>query len=113
MSDEKLIRLAAKAMGWTAHHRNTAHWTDANTAKSCDYVVRANVNEWNPLASDTDAFQLVDAIKSRGVLLKLTEFSVGAQAEFRKESGYVSGYTSPERKRAIVIASIMATTEGK
>ena len=103
MTDAELIRAAAeKVMGWTKP-----------TGCYCWYCNQLLVadGEWNPLASDTDAFMLVDKLGERGweFMLKYIHMrDTNTFGWYAQVGDYLGTGRDPHRRRAIVLAALKA-----
>ena len=126
MTDNELIRAAAeRVMGWAVipfHAKIEKKIYPALIENaSHDWCLIADkrswARKWNPLASDADAFMLVDAIHSRGEYwFRLTtrwdkvNWSAGwTTQECTGWNGRMDiEVTDPDRRRAIVLAALRA-----
>lgn len=65
--DEDLNKLVAeKIMGWAVHFRNTACYCQAEEKNKAMTSCPAHVDDWRPSANNSQAWQVLEAIKSHG-----------------------------------------------
>jgi hypothetical protein len=112
MTDAELTRAAAeKVMGWEHQEGDmNPEWYDR--AASTGTGQRIWHLDWNPLASDADAFMLVDNLAGRDREISL---EYGYMSEFRSYAWYVNFDDAgvardPDRRRAIVLAALKAVS---
>ncbi len=127
MDDATLVKLAAtQVMGWKFKHERNGFLTFQPKNQSAqlywDGCKGAADRAFNPLASDTDAFALVDAMKAAGFYFDLYDSLVRSTAEFHcpkgpcpahghtaNDRGHGAEATTKDRRRGIVLAALGAT----
>jgi hypothetical protein len=64
---EALNKLVAeKIMGWAVHFRNTACYCQAAETNKAMTSCPSHVDEWRPSTNNSQAWEVLEAIKSRG-----------------------------------------------
>ncbi len=122
MDDATLVRLAAtQVMGWKTRQTRHGGWVADSPDGTVGIVAPFMICGWCPLASDADAFALVDTMLAKGFSYTLIE--TPRISSIASCVGFIDGVHPPvktcadshwvrittSRARSITIAALMAT----